>query len=245
MKKILIIAGPNGAGKTTFATEFLPNEADCPEFVNADLIAAGLSPFQPDQVAIAAGRLMLTRISQLVTAGKSFAFETTLSSRSWLRLIPVWKKAGYRVKLYFLTLPDPDFALRRVARRVQLGGHAIPPHTVRRRFARGLENLHNSYLDAVDDWAIYDGSEDPPHLLQTGDNRPNERLMEDAAEFRAKDSPPSPVKPLNDPDFIGAEAALKRGSAKAVARDRAAGLEPVTQKPAQLAPIENKAIGNR
>lgn len=94
----------------------------------------------------------------------------------------------------------------------------------------GLENLRNSYLDMVDEWAIYDGSENPPRLLETGDNRPPERLMENSAKFHTKATPPSPVKPLDDPDFIGAEAALKRASAKAVARDRAAGLEPVTKK---------------
>jgi hypothetical protein len=133
------------------------------------------------------------------------------------------------VKLYFLSLPDPDFALRRVERRVRHGGHAIPPDIVRRRFARGLENLRQGYLGIVDEWSIYDGSEDPPRLLESGDNRPPERLMEDSAEFRAKEGPSRPVKPLDDPDFIGAEAALRRGSAKAVARDRAAGLEPVVR----------------
>jgi len=142
VKKILIIAGPNGAGKTTFATEFLPNEAACPEFVNADLIAAGLSPFQPEQAALAAGRLMLARINALVAAGKSFAFETTLATRSWIREIPIWQSRGYLVKLYFLRLPNPDFAIRRVEERVRLGGHAIPPETVRRRFARGFVTAH-------------------------------------------------------------------------------------------------------
>jgi predicted ABC-type ATPase len=231
MKRILIIAGPNGAGKTTFATEFLPNEADCPEFVNADLIAAGLSPFQPEQVAFAAGRLMLARIDRLVADGKSFAFETTLSTRSWVRFIPRWISHGYRVKLYFFTLPDPDFAIRRVERRVRHGGHAIPPDIVRRRFARGLENLRHDYLRIVDEWSIYDGSEDPPRLLETGDNRPPDKLMEDSAGYRTKKEAPRPVEPLNDPDFIGAEAALRRGSAKAVARDRAAGFEPVVRQP--------------
>ncbi len=229
MKRILIIAGPNGAGKTTFATEFLPNEADCPEFVNADLIAAGLSPFQPDRVAFAAGRLMLQRIGELVGAGRSFAFETTLSTRSYIRLIPHWRRAGYRVKLYFLTLPDPDFAIRRVEERVRFGGHAIPPATIRRRFTRGLENLRNRYLGIVDEWSIYDGSQDPPRLLETGDNRPPDNVMEDSAEYRTQGQAPPPVKPLDDPDFIGAEAALRRASAKAVARARAAGLEPVVR----------------
>jgi predicted ABC-type ATPase len=170
MKKILIIAGPNGAGKTTFAEEYLPNEAGCPEFVNADLIAAGLSPFQPDQVAFAAGRLMLERIASLVAGGGSFAFETTLATRGYLRLIPLWQAAGYRVKLCFLKLPDADFAIRRVEQRVRLGGHDIPHDTIRRRFARGWANMQNHYLGIVDEWAIYDSSRVPPILLESGDN---------------------------------------------------------------------------
>lgn len=229
MKKILIIAGPNGAGKTTFAEEFLPHEANCPEFVNADLIAAGLSPFQPDKIAFTAGRLMLERISELVAGGKSFALETTLSTRSYLRLIPRWQSDGYLVKLCFLKLPDPEFALQRVAQRVALGGHAIPEPTIRRRFIRGWENLKNGYLERVDEWAIYDASQTPPVLIETGDNRPPQRLMEDTTEYEG--THPAPVPPLDDPDFIGAEAALKRASAKAIARARAAGLEPVVADP--------------
>ncbi|MEO5916210.1 MAG: AAA family ATPase [Luteolibacter sp.] len=234
MKKILIIAGPNGAGKTTFAGEFLPNEACCPEFVNADLIAAGLSPFQPDQVAFTAGRLMLGRIRDLVRAGKSFAFETTLSTRSDLRLIPRWQAAGYRVKLWFLRLPDADFAIRRVERRVLHGGHDIPAPTIGRRFERGWENLRNDYLGMADEWSIYDGSQDPPQLMETGDNRPPQKLMEDPVPYRTNATGPPQVEPLDDPDFIGAEAALKRASAKAVARDRAAGLEPIIRIPEDL-----------
>lgn len=229
MKKLLIIAGPNGAGKTTFAAEFLPREGDCPEFVNADLIAAGLSPFQPDQVALAAGRLMLGRIDDLVAAGRSFAFETTLSTCGYARRIPQWRSSGYLVKLYFLTLPDSEFAIRRVERRVRFGGHDIPAATIRRRFQRGLENLRNHYLGIVDEWSIYDASENPPLLLDSGDNRPPDKLMEDRVEYRTTSSRPFPAKPLNDPDFIGAEAALKRGAAKAVARDLAAGLEPIVR----------------
>lgn len=170
MKRILIIAGPNGAGKTTFAEEFLPNEAGCPEFVNADLIAAGLSPFQPDQAAFAAGRLMLERIADLVAAGKSFAFETTLATRGYMRFIPAWRAASYQVKLCFLKLPDADFAIQRVAQRVRLGGHDIPPATIRRRFVRGWANLQNDYLGIVDEWAIYDSSRVPHVLLESGDN---------------------------------------------------------------------------
>jgi predicted ABC-type ATPase len=234
MKKILIIAGPNGAGKTTFAEELLPNEAGCPEFVNADLIAAGLSPFQPDQAAFAAGRLMLRRIADLVAAGKSFAFETTLSSRANFFLIPVWKKAGYVVKLYFLKLPDAEFAIHRVAQRVFLGGHNIPTETIRRRHRRGWVNLQAAYIRIVDEWAIYDASRTPPLLMDTGENHPPGKLMEDITPYRTDPSRTTPVKPLDDPDFIGAEAALRRASAKAIAKARAAGLEPIVSNPEDL-----------
>jgi len=230
MKKILIIAGPNGAGKTTFAEEFLPQEADCHEFVNADLIAAGLSPFHPDGVAIAAGRVMLKRIGELAANGKSFAFETTLSTRVYLRMIPRWQKDGYQVKLYFLKLPDPEFAIRRVERRVRYGGHNIPASTIRRRYARGWDNLWKHYLEIVDEWAIYDGSLQPPELLETGENHPPEKLMEDSIPYQASEKKARRVQPLNNPDFVGAEAALKRASEKAIARDRAAGLEPIVAK---------------
>lgn len=231
MKKILIIAGPNGAGKTTFAMEFLPNEASCPEFVNADLIAAGLSPFHPEEVAFAAGRLMLTRIGELTAAGKSFALETTLSTRAYLRLIPSWQAAGYRVKLYFLKLPDPEFAIRRVEQRVRLGGHDIPEATIRRRFTRGWENLQNRYLGIVDEWSIYDARQAPALLLETGDHRPPEKLMEDSTIYQPSGEAADPVLPLDDPDFIGADAALKRAAAKAIERARTAGLEPVVFRP--------------
>jgi predicted ABC-type ATPase len=118
----------------------------------------------------AAGRLMVERIGDLVTAGKSFAFETTLATRGYLRLIPAWQDAGYQVKLCFLRLPNAGFAIRRVAQRVSLGGHDIPPDTIRRRFERGWANLQNDYLGIVDEWAIYDSSQVPPVLLESGDN---------------------------------------------------------------------------
>ncbi len=238
VKKILIIAGPNGAGKTTFAEEFLPNEAECPEFVNADLIAAGLSPFQPEKVAFAAGRLMLQRINDLVAAEKSFALETTLATRIYVRLIPQWRKAGYRLQLSFLKLPNPDIAIRRVDQRVSLGGHAIPHETIRRRFERGWKNLHSDYLKLVDEWSIYDASEIPPVLIETGKHRPPQTLMEDPAEYRADDdsssaTPPAQrpvVPPLDETDCIGALAALKRASEKAIKRALDAGLEPVVRR---------------
>ena len=230
MKIILIIAGPNGAGKTTFAREFLPNEAACPMFVNADLIAAGLSPFQPDKVAITAGRMMLERIRQLVDSGEIFAFETTLSTRGFLRAIPDWQRRGYRVFLHFLKLPSAEFAAARVAQRVKLGGHDIPPQTIARRFRRGLHLLRHGYLDQIDQWSIYDGSENPPRLLETGPGK-MDSLMEDDPPYQASESPPKKKHVDHDAMIEGALAALKRGAAKAVARDLAAGLQPIVRQP--------------
>jgi predicted ABC-type ATPase len=163
--KIIIIAGPNGAGKTTFAREFLPNEAACPTFVNADLIAAGLSPFAPEQASMQAGRLMLQAIAQHVARLESFAFETTLSGRAYARQIPRWRRAGYVVELFFLSLPNADMAVQRVAERVRQGGHHIPEDTIRRRFAAGLELLHTVYQPLVDQWAVYDNAGDEPQLM--------------------------------------------------------------------------------
>jgi predicted ABC-type ATPase len=166
--RILIIAGPNGAGKTTFANEFLPNEAQCPRFVNADLIAAGLSPYAPDQAARLAGKLMLEQIRSFVAKGESFAFETTLSGRAYALHIPRWQALGFAVKLFFLRLPDADFAVRRVALRVRLGGHDVPEATIRRRFGKGWRNFQQLYRPLVDEWSLYDNSGDMPRLIEDG-----------------------------------------------------------------------------
>lgn len=163
--RVIIIAGPNGAGKTTFAREFLPNEAHCPIFVNADLIAAGLAPFAPETAALQAGRLMLQEIERHFAARDSFAFETTLSGRGYLKSIHRWKAAGYDVSLFFLSLDAPETAIKRVAQRVRQGGHHIPEAVIRRRFAAGLENFRNLYAPAVDAWALYDNTGNTP-LLQ-------------------------------------------------------------------------------
>ncbi len=163
--KVVIIAGPNGAGKTTFAREFLPNEAGCPVFVNADLIAAGLAPFAPETAAVQAGRLMLGALARHFEARRSFAFETTLSGRSYLRHIRQWQVADYRVELIFLRLDSVEEALARVQQRVRQGGHDVPADVVRRRFAAGLENFHRFYAPAVDAWALYDNAGEAPVLL--------------------------------------------------------------------------------
>ncbi len=167
-KKILIIAGPNGAGKTSFATEFLPNEADCPSFVNADSIAAGLSPFRPSSVEYRASRLMIETIHGYAARGESFAFETTLSGRGYIRWIPRWRERGYHVKLFFLQMPTPEMAVTRVRQRVSEGGHDVPEAVVRRRFHAGWSNFELIYRDLVDEWVLYDNSGSSPVLLAKG-----------------------------------------------------------------------------
>ena len=167
-KRILIIAGPNGAGKTVFAVEFLPNEANCPTFINADLIAAGLSPFRPDLAAVRAGRLMLSMIRGYSSKGDSFAFETTMSGRGYARLIPHWREQGYWIKLFFLQLPTPEMAIARVRQRVLQGGHDVPEQIIRRRFHAGLRNFESIYRDMVDEWVVYDNRGDIPMLLAEG-----------------------------------------------------------------------------
>ena len=163
--RIIIIAGPNGAGKTTFARELLPNEADCPVFINADLIAAGLSPFAPELAAIKAGRLMLEAMEAHEALAESFSFETTLSGVTYARRIPRWQARGYHVTLIFLSLPSSDIAIERVAERVRQGGHSVPANVIRRRFAAGRRNFEAVYRNRVDDWAEYDNSGTEPRLI--------------------------------------------------------------------------------
>lgn len=170
-KKIIIIAGPNGAGKTTFARTFLPVDAGIVRFINADLIAAGLSPFVPEAAAIRAGRLMLEEVKQCVAKGESFAIETTLSGLGYLRHIVQWQAQGYTVSLFFLSLPDAEMAISRVAERVRQGGHDIPEQVIRRRFAAGMKNFVQHYRDKVNDWALYDNIGSHPVLLEWGENQ--------------------------------------------------------------------------
>lgn len=170
MKRVIIIAGPNGAGKTTFARTFLPAEAALTTFVNADLIAAGISPFKPEAAAIRAGRLMLEEIDRLAAAGESFAFETTLSGHTYLRRIERWREAGYVVELMFLSLGSAEEAIARVAMRVRQGGHDVAPEVIRRRFAVGLRNFLDVYRDRVDVWQLFDSSGAVPRLLEEGAN---------------------------------------------------------------------------
>lgn len=164
--RCIIIAGPNGAGKTTFAREFLPHEAGVLNFINADLIATGLSPLKPELAARAAGRVMLEELDRLVSARADFAFETTMSGRTYLERVTKWKKAGYRIEIVFLKLDSPATALGRIANRVAEGGHNVPKADVIRRFKRGFPNFRDYYSILADGWWLYDASKEEPVLLE-------------------------------------------------------------------------------
>jgi predicted ABC-type ATPase len=162
----IIIAGPNGAGKTTFAREFLPKDARVVHFVNADLIATGLSPLRPELAAIAAGRWVLREIERLAKARSDFAFESTLSGLVYLRRLRRWKAAGYRIEIVYLRLSSPRLALRRIAARVRQGGHNVPRADVLRRFNRSWNNFQNPYRLLANEWTVYDNSGSTPRLLE-------------------------------------------------------------------------------
>lgn len=164
--RCIIIAGPNGAGKTTFAREYLPKDARVIHFVNADLIAGGLSPLRPELAALTAGRMVLTELDRLAKSKQSFAFETTLSGRTYLSRLKHWKAAGYRIEILFLRLSSVQVALRRIAARVQQGGHDVPAKDVARRFGRGWANFVECYRPLADSWAVYENSGTFPVLSE-------------------------------------------------------------------------------
>ncbi|MBK6265355.1 zeta toxin family protein [Marivirga sp. S37H4] len=168
MKKLYVIAGCNGAGKTTASYTILPEILDCKEFVNADEIAKGISPFQPEKVRIEAGRMMLKRIKNLLEAGESFAFETTLSTRSYVTFIEKAKQLGYQVTCLFFLLDSEELAISRVATRVKEGGHHIPEEVIRRRYKSGLKNFFNLFLHRVDNWLFVNNSGDSYEIIAEG-----------------------------------------------------------------------------
>jgi len=168
MPNLYIISGCNGAGKTTASFTVLPELLNCHEFVNADIIAAGLSPFNPESVALEAGRIMLQRINALLETGIDFAFETTLATRSYVLFIKKAKEKGYTIKLLYFWLSSPQFAINRVATRVSEGGHNIPNDVVIRRYYRGISNLINLYAEICDKWVVIDNTEPPSEIIADG-----------------------------------------------------------------------------
>ena len=164
-KKLYIIAGCNGAGKTTASFNILPSILDCKEFVNADEIARGLSPFQPEKVAFEAGKIMLHRIDELLETDKDFAFETTLATRSFRNTVLKAKERGYIVTLLFFCLENQELAIERVKTRVSEGGHNIPVETIRRRYLAGLKNLFEIYIPICDRTFVFNNSRNNPKKI--------------------------------------------------------------------------------
>ena len=167
---VYVVAGPNGSGKTTFAREFLPNYAKCPHFVNADLIANGLSPFNPRIVALKAGKLVLASIREFLKGGEDFGFETTLSGRSHFKMSRRLQAAGYKVHLFFLWVPGVELSLLRVKNRVAEGGHDVLSTDIRRRFPRSIANFFKDYSQLADTWMLFDNSGEKPVLAAKGSN---------------------------------------------------------------------------
>ncbi len=166
--RCIVIAGPNGSGKTTFAREYLPREGAMVHFVNADLIASGISPLRPELAARQAGRLLLLELSRLAKARKHFSFESRLSGKTYLHLLKSWKAEGYTIKIVFLSLSSPQLALQRIAARVEQGGHDVPRSDVIRRFHRSWHNFHTIYRPLADTWSVYENSGGAPRLLEEG-----------------------------------------------------------------------------
>jgi len=170
MPNLYIISGCNGAGKTTASYSILPEILNCREFVNADNIAAGLSPFNPESVALSAGRMMLHRIKELVLEKADFAIETTLSTRSYVSLVKEVQEAGYKVSLLYFWLSSPEIAIKRVAKRVSRGGHHIPSDVIERRYYRGIDNLYRLYMPVCDEWLLVNNMDLVPQVIAKSDS---------------------------------------------------------------------------
>jgi predicted ABC-type ATPase len=181
---LVVLGGPNGAGKSTAAPALLRDTLAVTEFVNADTIARGLSAFNPDAAAIAAGRVMLTRMDALERARADFAVETTLANRTLASRLERLREAGYEIHVVFLWLPTADAAVRRVRRRVRSGGHGVPPATVRRRFVRGIRNFFDLYKPLGDSWRLYDNSRPKPYRLVAQGRRGGAQEIHDEDAWR-------------------------------------------------------------
>lgn len=181
-KNVYIIAGPNGSGKTTFASKFLPYYVRCLNFVNADLIAQGLSPFSPRDAAIKAGKLVLSQIHEFARAGVDFSFESTLAGKSYVNFFKELRTRGYKLHLFFLWIPDEELAIARIKDRVSEGGHNVPTQDVRRRFKRSVPNFFKLYRFLFDSWMLFDNADSIPTLIARTKNGQSSIINEELFE---------------------------------------------------------------
>lgn len=249
MPNLFIIAGPNGAGKSTYVKDFLPQEMKCREFVNADLIAAGLSPFAADEATFEAGRIMLRRLRELFEQRKDFSFETTLTGFGYIHLLREMKAAGYRIRLDFLWIPELAITQARVRQRVTKGGHDIPDDVQRRRFGKGLRLLLEQYRPLVHYWRILDNTGQNPGLIveeEDGSLRINDAsklaMIEAASSLtimpkRPTDQVEEPVMFLPGGEARAALRAMRRAYAKVILENKAWGL-PIIQWRAGIGVVE-------
>lgn len=201
--RCIVIAGPNGAGKTTFAREYLPKDVRILNFINADLIASGLSPLRPELAAVAAARLVLDEVDRLVERRADFAWESTLSGLASVKRFRIMNQLGYHVVMIYLHLASPQLALKRVAARVRQGGHNVPKLDVQRRFSRSSRNFETRYRPLANAWAVYDNSRRPPKLIESNSNgNPKLALRVERALLRAGESARRTARMYGTPLYV-------------------------------------------
>jgi predicted ABC-type ATPase len=172
-KTCFIVAGPNGAGKSTFAQTYLPVDAGCFNFINADLIAAGIAPLRPEEAGLEAGRILLRKMDDFTAQEATFGFESTLSGAGYANRIRDMKSAGYRIVIFYLKIPSPELAVARVRGRVKEGGHNVPEADIRRRFDKSWTNFRNLYRPLADQWIVFDNSGVRPAILEQSHEQPD------------------------------------------------------------------------
>lgn len=253
MPNLVVIAGPNGAGKTTAAPLLIGQRLGIAEFVNADVIASGLSGFAPENAAFEAGRIMLRRLDALAAAGADFAFETTLASRHFARWIAGLRRdRGYRFHLFFLWLASAEMAVGRVAGRVRHGGHSVPPDAIRRRYRTGIANFFELYSPIADSWAIYDNTSPPAKLIAERDGtapvrvgnqalweiiQEESRMKEKEAEYKAGIEPRVAGIPVSEVTAI-----LAQAGREALARHKALGIPVVIWRDGKVVVVPPEEI---
>jgi predicted ABC-type ATPase len=201
--RCIVVAGPNGAGKTTFAREYLPKEARILNFVNADLIASGLSPLRPERAAVPAARLMLDKLDRFVERRADFAWESTLSGLAHIKRLQTMKELGYRLEIIYLRLASPQLAVRRIAARVRQGGHNVPKGDVLRRFFRSWHNFETRYRPLADAWAAYDNSGRSQKLMESNSNRhPRPAARVERALLRASETARRTARRYGTPIYV-------------------------------------------